>query len=353
MDGQKSRLLLILLIAALLLTACGQRMDEPAAETPVFLLDDLPLEENRFWLDELPEIADYQPQQIGSRWYQFYTDRLIPRVDYGQLYPYIARRLTDDIGPNFLFGLSDGEGRIVTDAAYVGIYSCYRPDGMQLLSLERQPARGAGDEEIAHRYQVAAADGSWLLSDLPGELRYADENHLVLADNSTPNWDFGEANIYVYDYDGRQRSAYPGSILSDYANGWLLLHYYDEENPNWYDQPVIRDAEGREYAPAQDAASNLWGLIDDTGVYVFAPQYDDTEELYATMGFGREPVTSDNRRWEQIEVEGQTYTIYSYENGLYSVFSDGEHHSTLSYTGLLNEDMQWLLKIELYIEACI
>ena len=332
----------------LLFSACGWQTERTTAEqTPVYEPYDRPAVSNQFWLDEVPELEPYQsPEEIVSRWYREYTTELLPRDDYGQLYTYPARRLTDNIGPNYLYGLCDGAGRIVTDDAYVRVESCYRPDGTQLLSLERQPATGASEEEIAQRWQVAAADGSWLLTDLPGGLRYADETWLVLMAWDTGNWDFGEGSIYIYDYEGNLHAAYSPAILSNYADGRLLLYFYDENNDNWGQKALIHDMEGADSFPVQDEESKLWGLKDSAGAYIIQPAYASADELYAGLGFGPEE-ERDDRRWEDIEIDGETYRIYSYENGRYSVFSDYRGGATGDYAGLLTEDLEWLLKIRI------
>lgn len=103
---------------------------------------------------------------IGSRWYEDYTDELIPRDDYGTLIPYAGQRLMNDwpSTTGCLFGLMTTDGVAVTDPVFQSIdYPVYYPSEINrylpLLILRKADTSG---EYPASRYAVAAADGSWV-----------------------------------------------------------------------------------------------------------------------------------------------------------------------------------------------
>ena len=108
------------LLLALLLTACaGTQVPEEMPEPGVQVHTD--------W-SHLGERAEPLPT-VGGRWYADYTDRLIPRKDYGMLIPYAGLRLQDHwpAMDGCLYGLMTRDGRVVTDPVYS---RASRPGGM-------------------------------------------------------------------------------------------------------------------------------------------------------------------------------------------------------------------------------
>lgn len=106
---------------------------------------------------------------VGTRWYEDYTDHLIPREDYGELIPYAGLRLMDDWPANSgcMYGLMTPEGKVVTDPVYSSVSraGCYDTSGQwqafPLLILE-QGREGANESEGNLTVcAVAALDGSW------------------------------------------------------------------------------------------------------------------------------------------------------------------------------------------------
>ena len=124
-----------------ILSEDGQRL--AAAEGYVSIMD----------FETAPREIEIQPL-IGSRWYDNYTDTLIPRDDYGRLIPYAGVRLSTSefATTGCLYGLMTREGQVVVDPVFAE--AKHAGYGHPLLILRR------GNEENG-LYAVAAPDGSW------------------------------------------------------------------------------------------------------------------------------------------------------------------------------------------------
>ena len=154
------------LLLCLLLCACGAQPEQPgeppetqppaAASEPAVYTD---------W-SKLGRRAAL-PETVGSRWYEDYTEELIPRDDYGPLVPYAGLRLMDDwpAATGCLYGLMTRDGAVVTEPVY-GRVACPNglgrsgPYALPLLVLKRFDKTSADDWDPA-AYAVAARDGSW------------------------------------------------------------------------------------------------------------------------------------------------------------------------------------------------
>jgi hypothetical protein len=145
------------LALCLLLTACASRTEEPETE-PTEKAEDRGLLVHTDWshLGQREEL----PSPVGSRWYEDYTDQLIPRDDYGTLIPYAGLRLMDNwpAGDGCMYGLMTQAGQVVTDPVYSTV-TCpgYGSRRFPLLILRTS----APDGEEGGICAVAAADGSW------------------------------------------------------------------------------------------------------------------------------------------------------------------------------------------------
>lgn len=307
-----------------------------------------------FYLDELPELAPYAPDEISSRYYDGYTDDLRPSTDYGPLYPYIGRRLMDTIGPNFLYGLCDGKGKIVTDAVFVSVRRATDHDGNALLCLEYQPPAGADAETVAHRYGVAAADGSWRIRDLPGTLRAADADWLLLTEPDETDWDFGVESLFVCDYSGMIHWQYSDVILRDYAEGAMLLATIITE-PEWQWRCRLLRLDGTPLnddvflstgyfqdglVQVQEMESGLWGLLRTDGSYAAEPQYADESTLYEETGFTPAEPGMNWPDTEYVTIDNTKFTRTALGNGLYQLWGG-------DFAGIMDEAGNWLLKLRI------
>lgn len=111
--------------------------------------------------------------EIGGRWYEEYTDTLLPRDDYGMLIPYAGLRLLDDwpSANGCLWGLMTADGVAVTEAVFSNVYraSYYSDYGSgnygyiphPLLVLSKGDATLDENQWDPAKIAIAAADGSW------------------------------------------------------------------------------------------------------------------------------------------------------------------------------------------------
>ncbi len=99
--------------------------------------------------------------RVGTRWYAAYTDKLLPREDYGALLPYAGLRLMSNwpADARYMYGLMTADGVAVTDAVFSNVDRLKLEDGA-LLVLSR--GDGVRDDRWGpRRLAVAAADGRW------------------------------------------------------------------------------------------------------------------------------------------------------------------------------------------------
>ena len=110
------------ILIAVLLAGCITALFGCAAQQPG---SDVTVGDNEFRLSSLPELEPFEPfTDISSRYYEEYTDRLIPSDEYGRLYYYPGQVLYSDWMNEIRYGLCDAEGRIVE------IHCTYDPDSL-------------------------------------------------------------------------------------------------------------------------------------------------------------------------------------------------------------------------------
>lgn len=227
------------LLLALLLTACaGTQVPEEMPEPGVQVHTD--------W-SHLGERAEPLPT-VGGRWYADYTDRLIPRKDYGMLIPYAGLRLQDHwpAMDGCLYGLMTRDGRVVTDPVYS---RASRPGGMDaagqrqlhpLLVLTRGEAADQ-QETVQVQYAVAAADGSWctpfsyieVSSDLQGLILYREDAFTLMAPDGTEGrtWTLTEAGISPETYQSMLTDLYWGEGIGGQRSGdYLALEWVPDSD---------------------------------------------------------------------------------------------------------------------------
>ena len=116
-------------------------------------------------------LADPEPREpVGDRWYEEYTDHLLPREDYGTLIPYAGQRLGEswELDSGCLYGLMTTDGDVVVDPVYGEVFRpSYTKDGEIRLHELLVLAQGeAGSQEYdPAEYTIAAPDGSWVMEE--------------------------------------------------------------------------------------------------------------------------------------------------------------------------------------------
>ena len=152
------------IILALLLSACGEPVPPPAPTStpagPNVQVD---------W-----DVLEPEPEKLAERWYDDYTDTLIPSGEYGQLVPYIGGESYSEIwGSSWFYGLATRDGVIMTDPVYLEVTALdwYEPashgreQGDALILRTAEPVETDPADEWALGYDdffgFAAIDGSW------------------------------------------------------------------------------------------------------------------------------------------------------------------------------------------------
>ncbi|MBQ6808782.1 MAG: hypothetical protein IJP07_06480, partial [Firmicutes bacterium] len=176
--------MLLLLLAGLLLSGCAFSEPLPPPE-PV----EIQLAPNEFRLASLPELEPFAAySEISARYYEEYTDQLLPAEDYGRLYPYAGKSIysPEDYFLQALYGLCDKKGRIVVDPVYSG-FTIWEEDGLELLGLYRIANEQKDPDEPrpyvgpAESMCVAAVDGSWRTEEREARMLGMDASYFVLA----------------------------------------------------------------------------------------------------------------------------------------------------------------------------
>lgn len=94
----------------------------------------------------------------SQRWYEAYTDHLIPSQEYGPLIPYIGGSLSTDASTEWVYGLATQDGVMVTDPVFHAVVYLEDADTpMLLLTTYEADSNGTPQKCLG----LAAADGSW------------------------------------------------------------------------------------------------------------------------------------------------------------------------------------------------
>lgn len=250
-------------LALLLLAGCQQ----PAADSPSPSPDTSPApsyQVTTHW-DALTE----RPAPLVSRWYEGYTDDLIPADDYGQLVPYIGGEASaEGWGTNWTYGLATRDGVIVTDPVFLKVqpltyydYGVYQNIHAPVLLLRKagiDPDKSP--DEAGHfydRYGLAALDGSWYTGLAYSAVICQSELGALLFDL--------EGDVVMVGLDGQERWRWaagdiplPGLVPQAYyweeaATGGPYLRYITQWNDDgWPDYLYVdlRTGQVLDQAPA-------------------------------------------------------------------------------------------------------
>lgn len=94
----------------------------------------------------------------SQRWYEEYTDHLIPSKEYGPLIPYIGGSLSTSPDPLWIYGLATQDGVMVTDPVFYEVsYLEDTETPMLVLTTYETDANSNAQKRLG----LAAADGSW------------------------------------------------------------------------------------------------------------------------------------------------------------------------------------------------
>ncbi|MPM15157.1 hypothetical protein SDC9_61523 [bioreactor metagenome] len=192
-------------------------------------------------------VTAYERPSAPARYYADVTQTIIPRNDYGRLWPYIGGHLKqmDFWSDCELYGLCDEKGRVVCDPVF-NYVDIIEKDGQRLYKLTKY----ARDEDYndASKITLAKLDGSWAAE-------YDDVITAFRGDEFTEDRTISWSDTVFYDYITVCRNGKWGAI--DYGGSEVL--------PCVYSAPLYF-SEGLAAVPSADGTT--FRFIDATGTAV-------------------------------------------------------------------------------------
>ena len=272
------KLICIPLVLALLLCGCStvQNGEENTTENTT---------ENTVQTSDMPEI----PKEAKvSRWYEEFTDTLIPRDDYGELVVFTGGYIFE-IGEEFaqeqLFGLMTLDGKIVVDPVFNSHYT-YELDGKKYYNMKITENELYEGGEYKCTSLLVASDGSWCVT-LDGDI-----------DHITPERIFTSKYYdYFKCYDHNGNIVFEGGDELSYAwNHGTSSHTKLIGAYNWNEEgdPLfIFDMDGNVVFDEFDffvsfesgksvvklTETGLYGIISDSGEWLLDPVYSDIDSV--------------------------------------------------------------------------
>lgn len=268
-------------------------------------------------------------------------DAFVPSPSYGDVFPYVAERLftsTEDgygWGGNYLYGLADSKGRMLTGGIYTSAYPlyCYVPgsyDNVQLPFLQVIRYRDASvihhEEEYGNWDEVSATretalismDGSFLLPF--SDWSFQGFRHCIVATGGSA-WDDDVASrqkdFTVYDLRGEvllDSSALNIDPDCDYVyvqesegilqvtQGWFGDGEYSRDCVDYYDLtgkhllgPYKSGTAFSDGLACVSVDGTNYGYVDRSGTWVIAPQYHSCAEFQ--NGYA---IQSRNNGWDWV-----------------------------------------------------
>jgi ABC-type phosphate transport system substrate-binding protein len=260
------------------------------------------------------ESAQTPPQfelgEIGERYYPGFMDKLLPRGDYGPIYPYNGGGADPGTGEPFNYGFCTLDGKIITDAVFPFVRVLTHED-KSIYLLQKLLADGEGTRMES---TFAAMDGSWAVTYWDCEIKYTEYGGRFVPDPVSGFISVNDGNGWgAIDFDGRQVYPCTAAHPMRFNDGMAVVfdggmyHYVDfsgrrvlgpYEIPEEYIQsgytPRFDFSNG--YAPSYKEA--LWGVIDTQG------QWDYSESLAE-----RPEGSLLANGWRRIYVESGQFTL--------------------------------------------
>ena len=310
-----------LVAGLLLLTGCTPAgpeapTGEPAPTPPAVTGDPGPNVQT-----DWSQLTPYEPfEAVEERWYADYTDRLIPRDDYGTLVPYSVPSSSYQVSwdpegneyTHWSYGLADGSGRVVTDPVYDAVYqpSVYDTASGEASYLPFWLLESGGllPGEDQPRCAVAALDGSWctgfvylgqsegmgIAGSGDGLLLYdlEQDRAVLLGPDGDELLTLGLGGPYE-DYWEQVSHAYELMNSLSFREGILIWQHRDESyQPSGVTvyalpggEPVEMPAVLELYpfsgglAAAREWGSGLWGYVDQSGAWAIPPEYTSADSF--------------------------------------------------------------------------
>ena len=305
------------LVLALLLCGCNtvQNGEENTTENTT---------ENTVQASDMPEI---KKEVKVSRWYEEFTDTLIPRDDYGELVVFTGGYRHDESTGYLseeLFGLMTLDGKIVVDPVF-NRYRTYELDGKKYYNMKITENELYEGGNYSCTSMLVASDGSWCVT-LDGDI-----DHITPERIFTSKYD---EHFKCYDYDGN--IVFEGGDELDYAwNHGTSSHTKLMGAYNWDEEGtplLVFDMDGNvafdEFtyfvsfesgkSVVKLAETGLYGIISDSGEWLLEPVYSYIDSVAEDKYF---VAVRDNR----------DVTVYDNELNLLHSFTTEDYKSEYRY----------------------
>ncbi|WP_249300269.1 WG repeat-containing protein [Feifania hominis] len=329
---------MICLLAAALLLSCVGCTGQPANDSP----DETPT--TAFHLTRLPDLEPYEGvREISSRYYEEYTDHLIPRDDYGELYPYAGKIIGEGTWEvQAIYGLCDAQGRIVVDPVYRSVHVREDSEGNRIISASLlMDEENATESDYTELTVVIDGQGRWSLGPQAGYLGYFGNGKFAFCRSA---W---EDDLYLtystlYSLEDAQPLFPEIQGYLDYAMDefYVVSGPVDEENYGYrfyredgtpVESPAFRSIGSLEQGRATVMLrEGQWGILDENFNWVVEPQYQYIQSngagLYTVQtqtGYG--VIDADGREILPAEYDYVSFwngdtTVSVCKNGVYSLF---------------------------------
>lgn len=223
-----------------------------------------------------------------SRWYEEFTDTLIPRDDYGELVIFTGGyRFGEDNGYVYdcLYGLMTLDGKIVVDPVF-NRYSVFELDGKKYYNMKITENELYEGGEYSCTSMLVTSDGSWCVT-LDGDIDHITPERIFTSK-------YGEY-FKVYEHSGNL--IFEGGDELDYAwNNGTSSHTKLFGAYNWHEDGhplLIFDMDGNvvfdEFdffvsfesgkSVVQLIDTQLYGIISDSGEWLLEPVYSDIDSV--------------------------------------------------------------------------
>lgn len=300
-----------------------------------------------FALSALPKLEPYSPpQEIYSRFYEDFTDTLIPSDSYGELVPFRGKKLSYYLPEDMYGGIYEGtgdenliyyeyesplnglatlDGKIVVDSVYNSIEREELDNGKAVYILHKNYDEGTVD--YWDKVSVIASDGSWLIDgDYNTSAYQFTENRIIIGKVATDGVEVqGASNDYdVYDYNGKYLfSIEDVSYVDPYSEGFAVASAYPLDGSGSHAQ--FYDINGnkvfKEFTESVNGFSNGYARIYD---------YKNDTEYYIDTNGKTHAILPDSAR--TYFDDGDLWRIRCKENLLKAEGSCSNDDEVLFYT---------------------
>jgi hypothetical protein len=288
MKKSPAKPLAAVLALILMLGACGQKAppaetSAPSATAPA--------------VSARPTLAPFKLDTVGERWYANTTLEVIPRDDYGEVYPFIGGIVYRNYWGGRLFGFATTDGKIICDAAFSDVLDYTIGDDTVYVARRDTgkviPRPYSYDEDVTAANAAYDCTRSWYL--IAGDASY------IFGYDEIVNGQHGYFSVRkgdvwgVIDYRGNEILPYEYAYPPYWGDGMFVVEKQTKsgEYEYWYvDEQGNRATQSFPYVKAPyDYDGSLYSLDDfafSNGRAIwFDGEYDVVDEYtkYPHYGF--------------------------------------------------------------------